>query len=477
MLRLVTILGFGICGSFLNAITDKPNILMIFTDDLGWSDLACYGHPFHETPHIDELAASGMRFTDAYAAAPVCSPTRASLFTGKYPAEIGITDWIPGLQAVRGLRPNRLLQVPEILNQLPLETSTIAERLLEAGYATAHIGKWHLGEEAFYPEHHGFQFAVGGHHRGYTPNYFHPFSGVDYATQKLLELPYYEKVGKAGDHLDDVQTEVAIQYIKDHQHSPFYLNLSYYLPHTPLEPKPVLLPKYEEKATRYKGRHIANPRYAAMIETIDTNVGRLVELLKDLDLLKNTLIVFYSDNGGLHNKAGKYPAPTNNYPLRAGKSSIYEGGIRVPLIMSWEGIIEAGSESCVPVSTPDFFATFMELAGMEDDYSSGKSLLPLFKGQGRLERDAIYWHYPHYHSNPEAIPAGAIRMGPYKLIELFEGNRLELYDLSRDISESQNIAGEYPGIAQHLHHKLKQWQKAAGAQFPVPNPKYNPATK
>jgi arylsulfatase A len=420
----------------------RPNIVFILIDDMGWTDLGCYGSRFHETPNIDRLESEGMKFTDAYAACPVCSPTRASILAGQYPARIGITDFIPGHQ-----RPWEKLQVPENKLFLPLESVTIAEVLKDRGYSTGYIGKWHLGiQKDHQPDRQGFSWVLGA-------------------------------VQNRNDKYVTAFTDAAVEFIEDNKDRSFFLFLSHHTVHIPLEAPEELVRKYEDK-TRPPGG-VNNPVYAAMVEHLDNSVGRILTKLKDLELEDNTIVIFFSDNGGLYQPFGGYrgnrQAVTTNAPLRDEKGTLYEGGIREPLIVRWPGIIKAGTTCNVPVTSVDFYPTFMEIVGAGGDADhvlDGRSILPLLRQTGSLRRDAIYWHYPHYH---HSRPAGAIRQGNWKLIEFYEDGRLELYNLKDDIGEKENLAAKMPEKAAELQGKLTAWRKSVGAEMPTPNPDYDPS--
>jgi arylsulfatase A len=422
-------------------IPANTNILFILIDDMGWTDLGCYGSRFHETPNIDLLASEGMKFTDAYAACPVCSPTRASIMAGQYPARIGITDFIPG-----HWRPYEKLIVPENGLQLPLESVTIGEALKEKGYTTCYIGKWHLGGKNFNPDKQGFNEVVLG-------------------------------VKNRNDKQVSGFTDKAIEFIEAKKNEPFFLYLSHHTVHIPLEAPQKLIEKYRKKPKPADG--VNNPIYAAMVEHLDTNIGRIVKKLDELDLTKRTLFIFFSDNGGLYQPFGGYngdrsPVSTNA-PLRGEKGTLYEGGIREPLIVRWPGVVRPGTTCNVPVTSVDFYPTFLEIVGAKASANQpldGESILPLLKQTGTLSRDAIYWHYPHYH---HSRPAGAVRQGDWKLIEFYEDGQLELYNLKEDIGEKENLAKNMPEKAAEMLRKLAAWRKSVGAKMPTPNPGYDPA--
>ncbi len=429
--------------------SDRPNFVIFLVDDLGWTDLGCFGSSFYETPHIDRLAAQGMKFTHAYSACTVCSPTRASLMTGKYPARLHVTDWIAGHK-----QPKAKLKVPDWTMHLAHEEVTIAEALKGAGYATASIGKWHLGPPAYFPEKQGFDLNRGGSDKGQPPSYFSPY-----------KIPTLEE-GEKGEYLTDRLTTEALAFLDSNKDRPFLLYFPHYGVHTPLQAKKALVEKYQAKAKA--GADHSNATYAAMIESVDDSVGRVVAKLDELKLSSRTVIVFTSDNGGLLRS-------TSNRPLRAGKGSAYEGGVRVSLIVRWPGAVKAGTVCATPVITPDHAATMLDLAGAKPAVD-GLSLVPLLKGTGGLSRDAIFWHYPHYHPGG-ATPHGAIRQGDLRLVEFFEDGRVELYDLKEDVGETKDLAAARPEIARELRKRLADWRAAVGAQMPSPNPDYDPKGK
>ena len=470
-------------------MTNKPNIIFILIDDMGWRDLSCYGSAFYESPNIDRLAQEGMVFTDAYASCPVCSPTRASCMTGRYPARLGITDWIDHKGAMHPCK-GRLVDVP-YLKQLPLTERTVADALREGGYTTWHAGKWHLGGKEYWPEHHGFDVNIAGCEWGHPFNgYFSPWG-----------IPNYPD-GKPGEHMTDRLTDEVIKLIKNNQEEanrkPFYLNLWFYDVHTPIQGKPELIEKYKAKAKRMgldtvqamvegelyscehkKGQRVvrrviqSDPVYAAMIETLDTNVGRIVATLQELGIRDDTMIVFTSDNGGLSTSEA---SPTSNAPLAEGKGWMYEGGVREPLIASWPGHIPAGTRCSVPAISTDFFPTFLDAAGLPlepEAHTDGVSLMPILKGGVALDREALYWHYPHY-GNQGGTPGSSIRAGNYKLIEFFEDGMVELYDLSSDPSERYDLSERLPTVTARLKGLLLKWRQSVEASIPQPNPGFVP---
>ena len=463
---------------------NNPNILFILLDDLGWKDLACCGSEIYETPNLDRLASEGLRFTNAYAACPVCSPTRASLLTGKYPATVGITDWIDWDGSTHPAR-GKVVDVPYLMN-LPLSEHSLARALNEGGYQTWHVGKWHLGGEGHLPQDHGFEVNIGGCQQGspYPGGYFSPW---EIEALKDADTP-------EGTYLTDYLTDRAIELIREKDHRPFFLNLWYYTVHTPIEAKAEKIRKYEGKAKEMgldkmqvfeEGDHFpcehkktsrirrrlvqSDPVYAAMIESLDENVGRLLAAVEESGEAENTLVIFTSDNGGLATAEG---SPTCNAPLAEGKGWMYEGGTREPLFIRWPGKIEADSLCAEPVTSPDFYPTLLEVAGVDpipEQHVDGVSMLPLFTGDPGFERKAIFWHYPHY-GNQGGTPGSSVRMGNFKLIEFFEDGRLELYNLKDDPGERKNLAEFHPDKVDELKQVLHQWQKSVEAKIPQPNP-------
>ena len=444
----------GQCATSHAAETKRPNIVFILIDDLGWADVGCFGSKFYRTPNIDKLAGQGMRFTDAYAACAVCSPTRASILTGKYPARLHLTDWIPG----EGDKPAHALLVPKWQQFLPLEEVTIAEALKPAGYVCASIGKWHQGGPKCFPQHQGFDLNIAGGDIGHPASYFWPYES------KTHTVPGLKADGHAGEYLTDRLTDAAERFIQQNKAGPFFLYFAHYAVHTPLEAKPAVVAKYGNNIP--PGQQ-TNAVYAAMIESVDDSVGRILRTLDTLGIASNTVVVFMSDNGGL------WPRSTSNAPLRAGKAYPYEGGIREPLIIRWPGPTQPGTTCSVPVSSIDFFPTFVELAGAKlPSPVDGRSLVPLLKQSGPLEREALFWHYPHYWSNNRVRPYGAVRAGDWKLIELYEDMRVELYNLKDDLGEAHDLAKEKPEKATELRALLHNWRQSVNAQMPTPNPEF-----
>ncbi len=448
----------------------KMNVLIILADDIGWSDLGCYGNKFHETPNIDRLATEGLLFTNAYAACPVSSPTRASILTGKYPATLNITDWIPGRQS-HGPRPNEKLISPKINNELKLEEVTIAEVLKQFDYKTFHVGKWHLGGSGYLPKNQGFDVNIAGNHKGSPPGYFYPYKKTDWSG-KEYELPYMNKVGKERDYLTDLLTTEAIKLISDNKDSTFFMYLSYYTVHIPIQGKPELVDYYSKKRGQSEDTLNKNPHYAAMVHSFDQNVGRMLRTLDSLGLSKNTIVLLSSDNGGLSVVEGKHTPATNNYPLRHGKGYMYEGGIREPLLVRWPNIIKPGTTTNKVVTSVDIFPTILEALKIPERKTQGKSFLSLLQGDTSFIRGPVFWHYPHY-SNQGGKPSGAIRYGDYKLIQNYEDGSFELYNLREDISEKNNLVNEQKEKAEELLNLLKNWKTNVKAKPPVSNTNYD----
>ena len=453
---LATVTTAGLCSAAADA--RPPNVILILIDDLGWTDLGCQGSAFYETPHIDRLAASGMRFTHAYSACTVCSPTRAAVLTGMYPGRLHITDWIEGHK-----RPFAKLKVPDWTKHLPHETLTMAEVFRANNYATAHVGKWHLGGEEYWPTTQGFDVNIGGNHRGQPPSYFFPYE------RDAIKLPGLAD-GKEGEYLTDRLTDEAIGFINANRERPFFIYMPHYTVHTPLQAKPDLITKYRAKAERLPDQPHRNAVYAAMIESLDEGVGRLMAALDELKLRENTIVIFTSDNGGL-------ASSTSNVPLRAGKGSAYEGGVRVPLIFSYPRVIVAGSTSGTPAMSMDLLPTLVKLCGLELPKQSafdGINLAPALIQSGAIIRDALYWHYPHYHPGG-ATPYGAVRAGDWRLVEFYETSKVELYHLKVDVGEKNDLAAAEPAKRDQLLGMLQKWRESVKAQMPTPNPDYNAA--
>lgn len=469
-LIFISIVAISGCSSPFNDNRNSPNIVFILADDLGWADLPVYGNKFNEAPNITKLAEEGMKFDNAYAACPVCSPTRASIQSGQYPARVGITDFITG-----HWRPYEEVIVPTNRTQyLPLENITFAEKLKEAGYSTAYFGKWHLGWGEFIPTNQGYDEQVvynGGGFFGFGPKMDPPMEFPDNMV------------------LADALTDLSVSFIERNKDKPFLLFLAHYDVHVQLDAQQELIDKYlaKEKIEGYP----SNAVYAAMIENVDNSVGRIEAKLDELGLAENTVVVFFSDNGGLISRFDKIPLhaksklhiyegdtmqyiASSNDPLRAEKGTVYEGGIREPFIVKWPGKVSAGSLNHSIVTSVDFYPTFLELAGVAPDPNlilDGKSLVDIMiKGLEKYDRP-IFWHYPVYHHDR---PASVIRKGDYKLIENLVDGSLELYNLMVDIGESRNLAESMKEKTAELHGLLQAWQKDVKAEFPIPNPDFNP---
>ena len=436
----------------LSAETSRlPNIVLILADDLGWKDLGCYGSEVFDTPNLNRMAERGMRFTSAYAASCVCSPTRASIMTGKYPARLDLTIWLGG----RGGAP--------AVNHLSLDETTIAESLRNSGYVTAMVGKWHLGDRAYWPKQQGFDIAVGEPHSG------SPAGG--YYLPNRISLPGAEK----GDYLTDRLTDEAVKIIDDNHDRPFFLYQAYHSVHTPIQGRPDLVEKHQVRSQR--DDKLFNAQYAAMIESLDAGVGRIMDTLRKHELLERTIVFFTSDNGGYAFTRGKKNNITDNTPLRYGKGYCYEGGHRVPWIVHYPPMVRGGTVSEEPVVTTDLYPTILRLAGINSlprQHRDGVDLSPLLIDAGaKVARDAIYWHYPH-NSPQGGTPSGAIRTRDWKLIEFFGDGRRELYNLDVDIGERKNLARQMPDKAKELQDRLVAWRKEVEAKLPSDATKFQP---
>ena len=448
----------------------QPNVILIVIDDMGWADLGCYGSTFHKTPQIDALAQGGMRMTSGYAACPVCSPSRAAILTGKWPARLQLTDWLPG----RGDLPAQRLARPKIHQKLPLAEITLAEIFRDAGYDTASIGKWHLGGAGFGPREQGFDVNIAGDAGGSPPGFFAPFVREgDKGKRRGRQLTGLETVPD-GSYLTDLLTDAAIDFIEQHNERPFLLYLPHYTVHIPLQARPELIAKYPAESP-FRGRQ-NSPVYAAMIESLDDGIGRITAKLDELKLADNTIVIFTSDNGGLATLEGPHTPATSNAPLREGKGFLYEGGIRVPLIVRWPAGIKPQQTTDVPVSGVDLLPTLAELCGIRlPDAVDGQPFATLLRDEnrGKTSRPALFWHYPHY-SNQGGKPGGAIRDGDWKLIEFYEDGRRELFNVKSDASESRNLAAQEPERVKDLAGKLDAWRKSVAAAEMTPNPLYVP---
>lgn len=468
ILFLLLFSGFAIVyAQKLPVPINKPNIVFILADDMGWADLPCYGNTFNEAPNIDKLAEAGIRFTNAYAACPVCSPTRASIQSGQYPARVGVIDFITG-----HWRPYEKVIVPRNRTQyLPPEIVTLAESVKKAGYTTGYFGKWHLG----------FNKDTSPESQGYDK--VHVYNGGGYYHPKFSPEPEKEYKGR----LSEILTQMSTEFIEANKEKPFFLFLAHYDVHVQLDADKDLVNKYlmKEHYDNYPG----NAVYAAMVEHVDNSVGKVILKLEELNLEQNTIVIFFSDNGGLIGRFDKIPLldegslpvyensplkyiATSNAPLRAEKGTVYEGGIREPLIVMWPGKIKAGTVSDAIVSSVDFYPTLLEIVGVEkpDQVLDGKSILPELLANNSDAERAIYWHYPVYH---HAQPMGAIRKGDWKLVQNFVTGKFSLYNLKADISEAMDLSEVYPEKTAVLTQLLKTWQTDVKAEFPVPNPDFD----
>ncbi len=458
---------------------ERPNVLFIIADDLGMMDLGAYNpDTFYETPNIDALAEEGMKFTQAYGSNPVCSPTRFSVMTGKYPSRHDATNWFCGVRVER-FRP------ADMNCYMPVEEFTLAEAFREGGYATYFAGKWHLGDDPeYWPENQGFDINIGGWTAGSPAahgggGYFSPYNN-----------PRLED-GPEGEFLTDRLAQETVEFLRGRGNAPFFAYLSFYQVHTPLQAPPELVEKYEAKAEALglddqeafgeeeqvwptdNPRRVrilqSHPVYAAMVESMDRAVGVVLDELEALGLDENTIVIFTSDDGGLATSEGH---PTSNLPLRGGKGWLYEGGLRNPVIARWPAAIEAGSTSDTPTMNTDFYPGLLEAAGLPlrpEQHLDGVSMAPLFTGdEGPIhEREALYWHYPHY-SNQGGFPGGAIRMGPWKLIERYEDGSVHLYNVEEDLEEQHDVAREHPERVAEMRAKLHAWYEEVDAKFLEP---------
>lgn len=520
MRLILTLLLLGCFATLTRrAIADstRPNVVFVLIDDLGWRDLGCYGSTFYDTPNIDRLARQGTCFTDAYACCHVCSPSRAAVLTGKYPARLMLTDWLTGR---REFAFQKLKNAP-IHQALPLSEITLAEALKAEGYATGHFGKWHLGEDPVGPTAQGFDVQ--------KPRYWFkgwPRAGY-HAPFKFDDIPE-----ETGDYLTDRLTDEAIEFIEDHKDEPFFLYLSHFAVHDPIQGRGDLVQKYEAKRAelrdeanpfvlegnpdssepvsrakraelieteKYGGYRLLpkqmvkikqrqdNPQFAAMVESVDESVGRVMGKLRSFGIEDNTIVIFTSDNGGM--SAANFGRPnrvvksdrldaafsTSNRPLRGAKGWLYEGGIRVPLIIKWPGQSTAGNTCQEPVIGTDYYPTILEMIGapaMPNQHSDGESLVGVLRG-GTLDR-ALYWHFPHYSNHGMQSPGGAIRDGRYKLLEYFENGNVQLFDLDADPGETKNLADSDPELTARMLKKLRAWRETVSAQMMPANPAYDP---
>ncbi len=451
------------------------NVILIIVDDLGWMDTTVYGSSFYETPAIDRLASEGFRLTNFYSASPVCSPTRASIMSGKHPARLQLTNWIGGRQKGR-------LLPPQYIRGLPLKEKTIGEAFKDAGYVTGYAGKWHLGAGGYMPRHQGFDETFAVNEAGQPGSYFFPYKNPRWPQTDVPDLGGDQD----GDYLTDRLTDEAVGFIQNHYPKPFFFVLSHYAVHTPIESKQSLIDKYskriDESAPEPEFRSESglattrldqsDPAYAGMVESTDESVGRILDRLEQVGISDKTIVVLVSDNGGLSTLAGdRRTAPTSNEPLRSGKGWLYEGGVRVPLIIKSPGLERRGIIVDRPGMTTDLYPTLLELSGLESrtaQHLDGVSLVPSLRGHSQPDRP-LFWHFPHYHGSGH-LPSGSIRRGSDKLIEWFEDGRVELYDLAEDPGESSDLAARSPEKVEELRSLLHSWRTTVEAGMPTPNP-------
>jgi len=447
-----------------SAAEERPNVVLFLIDDLGWMDLGCQGSTYYKTPNIDRLAARGVRFTNAYAACAVCTPTRASVMTGKYPARTLMTQWLP---AGRWSATSHRMREGRFLRGLPLEEITLAEALRAEGYRTLHVGKWHLGAPPFSsPTQHGFEVNIGGSEHGAPGAYFYPYTGkwtVPTTGNPVTKVTLPD--GKEGEYLTDRLTDEALALIAKHREDAFFLYFPHYAVHTPLQAQKEMVSRYQKVP---KAQRQGKPVYAAMVESVDQSVGRVMKSLEEHGLAERTLIIFTSDNGG-------FAGATDHAPLRANKGSHYEGGIRVPFMVTGHGVTERGVECDVPVITNDLYPTILEVLGLRArprQHLDGVSLAPILNGTGAIERDALFWHYPHYNRHPQSAPVSIVRKGPWKLIAFLESGNLELYHLAKDLGEAKDLALIEQDRAQVLKKLLDDWKSQVGADPMLPNARF-----
>ena len=472
-LLLFLLLAGLLCGR--TAAAERPNVVLILADDLGWADLGCYGADLHETPHLDRLATEGVRFTQAYAMS-VCSPSRAALLTGQHAARLHITIWAEG--SLQGPTNRKLLQA-DSQHDLPHSETTLAKYLQDVGYLTALVGKWHLGGAGYFPETHGFDVNIGGTHWGAPQTFWWPYRGSGRFGTEFRYVPHLE-FGRPGEYLTDRLTDEALHVIDRAAGKPFFLYLAHHAPHTPIEARAGDVDHFAAKL-RPDLRH-QNPVYAAMVKSLDESVGRVLAHLKQRGLDRSTIVVFASDNGGYvgtDRRSGQTVPVTSNTPLRSGKGSLYEGGIRVPLVVRWPGVTTAGVECHEPVVLMDLFHTLRAAAGSVSPPASGADgldLVPLLKNPtGKLARDTLYFHYPHYYET--TTPVGAVRAGDWKLVEYLEDHRVELFNLRDDPGERTDLAAKMPEKAAELQTRLRTWRVSVDAAMPKPNPDFARSTR
>ena len=453
----------------------KPNVVLVLVDDMGWTDVGCFGSTYYQTPNIDRLCRGGMKFTQGYAACAVCSPTRASVMTGRYPARVGVTDWIhfhdrrAAAAAKAGRNPegfdphrNRKLLTPICKFWLEHDEVTIPEMLKPLGYVSCHVGKWHLGPKDWYPDKQGFDYNFGGTAIGAPPSFFDPYSRSGKGPGIATFPPR-----KKGEYLTDREADHATAFIEKHHDKPFFLYVAHYAVHSPIQAKKEIIAKYKARKTTNQ----KNPVYAAMVESVDQAVGRIMAVLDKHKLTDDTMFIFTSDNGG----AVHFPA-TDNAPLRKGKGYAYEGGIREPFIIRWPGKVKAGAVCDTPVCSIDLLPTIAAATGakMPDKTIDGLDLTPLLKQTGDLKRKTLYWHFPHYWWGTRIKPYSIIRDGDWKLIRRYESGKRELYNLKDDLSEKTDQAAAMGKKVAELDAKLTAWLESVGAKLPKPNPEYKP---
>ena len=456
-LALFLSLCIGVCFSSLSAA--KPNVVLFLADDLGWTGLSSFGSDYYETPNLDQLAEKGVKFTNAYSGCTVCSPTRASLMTGMYPARLRLTDFIAGQN-----RPYAKMTIPDWTKGLKKSHTTIAEALKKGGYRTIHVGKWHLD----FPG----QSDPGSTTHGFDVAHDKPAGSKGY----YINEKQVKELGLHSNYTTDYLTDKAVEEIARSKDQPFFLYFAYNTPHTPIQGRDDLVKYFEGK--RDESKIHKNPIYAAMVKSLDMSVGRVVDALEANGVADNTLVFFISDNGGLTQRYNKHDKFTENLPLRRGKGSAYEGGVRVPAIAYWPGVTPKGDVSKTPIMTTDLYPTLLEAAGIEGDNRhnanvDGVSLVSVFKNPAQaIERD-LFWHYPHYHAGGDG-PYSAVRSGDWRLVEFHEEGSLELYNLRHNLSESVNLAARYPEKVDELKAKLYRWRDSMGAQMPQTNPDFDP---
>ncbi|MFC4991908.1 sulfatase [Rubritalea tangerina] len=455
----------SLISSALLTYAEKPlNFVLINIDDMGCRDLACFGSTFYETPHLDAFAQRALKCDQAYAACAVCSPSRASIMTGRYPTRLGITNFISYMEVSKKIKngtplntqkgkfsqgSKKKLSCPLNVEELPLAEITIPEMLKPAGYISAHIGKWHLGHRGHFPQDQGFDVNFAGCGLGAPGSYFSPYSS------KSRPTPAHLKLKEKGEYLTDRETEEAIDFISTNQNKPFFLYLSHYAVHSPNMGKPELVAKYKNKNATGPQK---NAVYAAMVESVDQNFGKLFQHLENLNLLDRTVIIFTSDNGG--------QSATKQSPIRGKKGMPYEGGIRVPQLIYWPGLTKPGSTTDTPINHIDIFPTIAEAAGITPGHPiDGESLIPMLRDGTPLQREALFWHFPHYHASP---PYTVVRSGNFKLIHYYEKGNSELYDLSKDPYEKSNISTQLPEKTQALKKLMHNHLNELDGQIPRP---------